>query len=77
MGQNDFQQRAKYWNTWASQSAKLVKKFLERQEKTDSDEPRLRSFYILLSYAFELMIKSRLVAITRITEDDLKKTYRA
>lgn len=77
MGQYDFQQKAKYWNEWACQSVKLIKETLKnKQGDTDSDEPRLRSYYILLSYAFELMIKSRLVAITGITEDSLRRTYK-
>jgi len=73
MNQHIFQQTAKYWNDWACQSVKLVKDFLENNPT--EDEPRLRSYYILLSYAFELMLKSRLVAVTNITEDKLIKTY--
>jgi len=67
-----FQQTAKYWNDWACQSVKLVKGFLVGKGE---DEARLRLYYILLSYAFELMIKSRLVAVTNISEKELK-TYR-
>ncbi len=67
-----FQQTAKYWNDWACQSVKLIGDFLVGKGE---DEARLRSYYILLSYAFELMLKSRLVAVTNITEDKLIKTY--
>ncbi|MDO8512515.1 MAG: hypothetical protein Q7S57_04535 [bacterium] len=67
-----FQQTANYWNDWACQSVKLIRDFLVDETE---DEPRLRSYYILLSYAFELMLKSRLVAVTNITEDELIKTY--
>ena len=68
-----FQQTAKYWNDWACQLVKLIRDFLVSE--TIEDEPRFRSYYILLSYAFELMLKSRLVAVTNIPEDDLIKTY--
>lgn len=68
-----FQQTTKYWNDWACQSVKLIRDFLVGEET--EDEPRFRSCYILLSYAFELMLKSRLVAVTNITEDKLIKTY--
>ena len=67
-----FQQTTKYWNDWACQSVKLIRDFLVGETE---DEPRFRSYYILLSYAFELMLKSRLVAVTNITEDELIKTY--
>jgi hypothetical protein len=75
MGSQSFGQTAKYWNDWACQSIKLVKEFLEKDGKTNLDEPRLRSYYILLSYAFELMIKSRLVAISGIKEYKLISSY--
>lgn len=68
-----FQRTTKYWNDWACQSVKLVKDFLASD--TSEDEPRFRSYYILLSYAFELMLKSRLVVATNITEDELIKIY--
>jgi len=68
-----FQQTAKYWNDWACQSVKLIRDFLVSE--TTEDEPRFRSYYILLSYAFELMLKSRLVAVTNISEDELIKMY--
>lgn len=67
-----FQQTTKYWNDWACQSVKLVRDFLDGETE---DEPRFRSYYILLSYAFELMLKSRLAAVTNITEEELIKTY--
>lgn len=73
MNQHLFQQTAKYWNDWACQSVKLVKDFLVGD--ATEDEPRFRSYYILLSYAFELMLKSRLVAATNISEDELIKIY--
>ncbi|MFY9463391.1 MAG: hypothetical protein WAP52_04390 [Candidatus Sungiibacteriota bacterium] len=72
MNKHIFQQTAKYWNDWACQSVKLIKDCLADETE---DEPRFRSYYILLSYAFELMLKSRLVAVTNITEDELIKTY--
>lgn len=72
MNKNLFQQVAKYWNDWACQSVKLTRDFLGSEIE---DEPRFRSYYILLSYAFELMLKSRLVAVTNITEDKLINTY--
>ena len=65
-----FQQTAKYWNDWACQSVKLIDDCLKKD--TTEDEPRFRSYYILLSYAFELMLKSRLVAAANIPEDKLK-----
>jgi len=68
-----FQQAAKYWNDWACQSVKLVKDFLDNNPT--EDEPHLRTYYILLSYAFELMLKSRLVAVASISENELIKTY--
>lgn len=73
MNKHLFQQTAKHWNAWACQSVKLVKDFL-KSDATE-DEPRFRLYYILLSYAFELMIKSRLVAVTNISEDALIKVY--
>jgi len=68
-----FQRTAKHWNDWACQSVKLIKDFLANNNT--EDEPRLRSYYILLSYAFELMLKSRLVTVTNIPEDELIKIY--
>jgi len=55
------------------QSVKQVKASLpDNPTDTGSDEPCIRSFYILLSYAFELMLKSRLVALKKdINEDQL------
>ena len=72
MNKDLFQQTAKYWNDWACQSVKLIRDFLVSETE---DEPRFRSYYILLSYAFELMLKSKLVAVTNISEDELIKTY--
>lgn len=71
MNKHLFQQTAKYWNDWACQSVKLTRDFLVSEET--EDEPHFRSYYILLSYAFELMLKSRLVAVTNITENELIK----
>ena len=65
-----FRKTAKDWSVWACQSAKLAGDCLK-----DEDEPRLRSCYILLSYAFELMLKSRLVAVSNITETDITQKY--
>lgn len=74
MNIHTFRQSAKWWNMWGMQSIKLIQEWLtERQD--EEDEPRLRSFYILLSYAFELILKSRLVAVSNITEDQLIKNY--
>src|SRR3989344_8484932 len=73
MNKHIFQRTAKYWNDWACQSVKLIRDCLVDETE---DEPRLRSYYILLSYAFELMLKSRLVAVTNIPEDELIKKYR-
>lgn len=73
MNKHLFQQTAKYWNEWACQSIKLVRDFLAGNNT--EDEPRFRSYYILLSYAFELMLKSRLVAVTNISENELIKGY--
>jgi len=67
-----FQQTARYWNDWACQSVKLIRDCLVDEAE---DEPRFRSYYILLSYAFELMLKSRLVAVANISEAELIKTY--
>ncbi|MEK9184944.1 MAG: hypothetical protein AAB866_02140, partial [Patescibacteria group bacterium] len=69
-----FQQTAKYWNDWACQSIKLIKDCLVND--TTEDEPCFRPYYILLSYAFELMLKSRLVAVTEISENELVREYR-
>lgn len=69
-----FKIHAKYWVFWAEQSIKLVRDFLSYNEGI-VDEPRLRSYYILLSYSFELALKSKLIAITSITEEQLKKKY--
>ena len=74
MNKHLFQQTAKYWNDWACQSVKLVKDFLVNNNT--EDEPRFRSYYILLSYAFELMLKSRLVAVANIPEDELSREYK-
>lgn len=68
-----FQQTTKYWNDWACQSVKLINDCLKKD--TTEDEPRFRSYYILLSYAFELMLKSGLVTVTNISEDELIKVY--
>ncbi len=65
-----FKITAKYWNEWACQSIKLV-----RDSSDGEDEARLRSKYILLSYALELIVKSRLVAISNISEKDLVEQY--
>lgn len=66
MANATFKETAKYWNEWACQSAKLV-----RDCSNGEDEARLRIKYILLSYALELMVKSRLVAVSNITEEIL------
>lgn len=58
--------QAKNWNEWARQAVKFV-----RASSKGDDEPLLRSKYILLSWALELMLKSRLVAIDAVTEQDL------
>ena len=73
MDKYSFQQTAKHWNDWACESVKLIKDFLA--DNMTEDEPRFRSYYILLSYAFELMLKSRLVAVTKISEHELIKVY--
>ena len=66
-----FPKTVQYWNTWAGQTVKFVKKYVE--ENKELDVPFLRSSYILLSYAFELMLKSRLVVITSMKENQVKK----
>ena len=66
-----FKITAKYWNEWACQSIKLV-----RDCSKGEDEARLRSKYILLSYALELIVKSRLVAVSNITEANLIQDYK-
>ena len=66
-----FRRTAKYWNEWAYQSIKLV-----RDSSNGEDNVRLRSKYILLSYALELIAKARLIAVSDITEEDLIKNYR-
>jgi hypothetical protein len=45
---------------WArgSQPVKFVRDSLEGNTLVDMDEPRLRSYYILLSYSFEMILKS-------------------
>lgn len=74
MSIHTFRQTAKSWNMWTKQPIKLIREWLtERQD--EMDEPRLRSYYILLSYAFELMLKSALVAVSDTTEIQLQKTY--
>ena len=72
-----FRRTAKWWNCWAMQSIKLVSDFLPNNPTdADADEPRYRSFYILFSYALELMLKSALIAKSNITENQLIEDYR-
>jgi len=56
------------------QSVKFVQKYV-RENKNDLDEGFLRSSYILLSYALELMLKSRLVAVSNVTEKQIRNEY--
>lgn len=51
------------------QSIKFVYDYLKFMDKS-MDEPRLRSFYILLSYGFEMILKSRIIML--FTEDENK-----
>ena len=57
---------------WGSQPVKLVRDYL--LENDSMDEPRLKSHYILLSYGFEMILKSRVVMLsTAQDKDELNK----
>lgn len=54
---------------WGAQPVKFVRDYLQPL-RNDLDEPRLRSFYILLSFGFELILKSRVVMLSNASDKD-------
>lgn len=77
MNNASFKRTAKDWNCWSAQSVKFIEQYVKnRQSDTDQDEGFLRSCYILLSYSFELMIKSRLITACNVTEGELITNYK-
>ena len=57
----------------ASQSLKFVKDYLSSR-LNDIDEPYLRSLYILLSFSFELILKSRVIMLSAISDRNTLNT---
>ncbi|MFA5838741.1 MAG: hypothetical protein WC849_02285 [Candidatus Paceibacterota bacterium] len=57
----------KIWN-WGAQPVKFVRDYL--RENDSMDEPRLRSHYILLSYGFEMILKSRVAMLLTVQNKD-------
>jgi hypothetical protein len=55
------------WN-WGAQPIKFVRDYL--RENPGMDEPRLRSHYILLSYGFEMILKSRVAMLLNAQDKD-------
>lgn len=55
------------WN-WGAQPVKFVRDYLRYNLYTD--EPRLRSHYILLSYGFEMILKSRVAMLLNVQDKD-------
>lgn len=55
------------WN-WGAQPVKFVRDYL--RDNIEMDEPRLRSHYILLSYGFEMILKSRVVMLLTAQDKD-------
>ena len=62
------------WN-WGAQPVKFVRDYLQNDVDnfgdSSMDESRLRSHYILLSYGFEMILKSR-VAMLSVVQDEGK-----
>ena len=60
------------WN-WGAQPVKFVRDYLQedlnKYGANSADEPRLRSHYILLSYGFEMILKSRIVMLSNIQDE--------
>lgn len=61
------------WN-WGAQAVKFVRDFLQEDlckfGNASADEPRLRLHYILLSYGFEMILKSRIVMLSDVQNED-------
>ncbi len=61
------------WN-WGAQPVKFVRDYLIEDLRaygnSSADEPRLRSHYILLSYGFEMILKSRIVMLSTFQNED-------
>ena len=55
------------WN-WGAQPIKFVRDYLK--ENDSMDEPRLRSHYILLSFGFEMILKSRIAMLSTVQDKD-------
>lgn len=55
------------WNRGA-QPVKFVRDYLRKNDSMD--EPRLRSHYILLSYGFEMILKSRVAMLSTVQNRD-------
>lgn len=53
---------------WGAQPVKFVRDYI--QDNLSMDEPRLRSHYILLSYGFEMILKSRVAMLLTIQDKD-------
>jgi len=51
------------------QPVKFVRDYLSKEENIkDLDEPRLRSHYMLLSFGFELILKSRVIMLSQASD---------
>ena len=61
------------WN-WGAQPVKFVHDYLrddiDNFGDNSMDEPRLRSHYILLSYGFEMILKSRVAMLSTVQDRD-------
>ncbi|MDP3710631.1 MAG: hypothetical protein Q8R29_02805 [bacterium] len=61
------------WN-WGAQPVKFVRDYLrddiDNFGDSSMDEPRLRSHYILLSYGFEMILKSRVAMLLTVQGKD-------
>lgn len=61
------------WN-WGAQPVKFVRDYLRDDlcnfGNSSMDEARLRSHYILLSFGFEMILKSRVVMLSNVQDED-------
>ena len=61
------------WN-WGAQPVKFVRDYLrddlDNFGDSSIDEPCLRSHYILLSYGFEMILKSRVAMLSTVQDED-------
>ena len=67
-GENEKRKIALRIMNWGMQPVKFVRDYL--REDNSIDEPRLRSHYILLSFGFEMILKSRVVMLSIAQNED-------